>query len=89
MRAVAVVAWREIVEHRMFLAAALAALVITVVVPLVPTFLGWSPNDVREVLMWVMTLGFTWSERRLARRLDGERGGGGGAPRFLSRPPGQ
>jgi hypothetical protein len=60
MRSVAVVAWREIVDHRNFLVAALAALVITVVVPLAPTFLGWSPTDVREVLMWVMTLGFTW-----------------------------
>ena len=60
MKTVAVVAWREIVEHRVFLLAALAALAVTLVVPLFPAFLGWSATDVREVLMWSMALGFTW-----------------------------
>jgi hypothetical protein len=60
MKTVAVVAWREIVEHRMFIAAALGALAVTLVVPLIPAYLGWSATDVREVLMWSMALGFTW-----------------------------
>ena len=60
MKTVAVVAWREIIEHRMFLLAALAALAVTLVVPMVPANLGWSATDVREVLMWSMALGFTW-----------------------------
>lgn len=60
MKTVAVMAWREIVEHRVFLLAALAALAVTLVVPMVPAFLGWSATDVREVLMWSMALGFTW-----------------------------
>ena len=60
MKTVAVVAWREIIEHRMFLLAALAALAVTLVVPLIPTSLGWSSSDVREVLTWLMALGFTW-----------------------------
>jgi hypothetical protein len=59
MKTVAVVAWREIVEHRVFLLAALAALVVTLVVPLVPANLGWSGSDVREALTLVMALGFT------------------------------
>lgn len=60
MRQVAVVAWREIVDHRMFFLAALAALAVTLFVPVIPAFVGWSPDDVREALMWGMTLGFTW-----------------------------
>lgn len=60
MKTVAVVAWREIVEHRIFLAAALAALAVALVVPMVPGFLGWSSSDVREVLMWLMAIGFSW-----------------------------
>ena len=60
MKNVAVVAWREIVEHRVFVWAALAALAVTLIVPLVPAFVGWSPTDVREVLMFGMALCFTW-----------------------------
>jgi len=60
MRKVAVVAWREIVEHRAFVWAALAALAVTLFVPLLQGLFGWSPGEVREVLTWVMALGFTW-----------------------------
>jgi hypothetical protein len=61
MRQVAVVAWREMVEHRVFVWAAFAALAMTVIVPFVPAFFGWSPGEVREVLTWVMALVFSWT----------------------------
>ena len=60
MRQVAAVAWREIVEHRVFVWAAFAALAVTLVVPLIPAYVGWSPADIRQVLMWGMALCFTW-----------------------------
>ncbi len=60
MKTVTVVAWREIVEHRTFVWAALAALSVTLVMPLVPGLFGWSPAEIREVLMWGMAMAFTW-----------------------------
>ncbi len=58
MKTVAVVAWREIVEHRMFVAAAGAALLLILVVPLASDLFKASPVDVREALMVCMALGF-------------------------------
>jgi hypothetical protein len=59
MKNVAVVAWREVVEHRVFFAAAVAASSISLVAPFVPGIFGWAPGEVRGVLSAVMTIGFT------------------------------
>jgi hypothetical protein len=58
MKTVAVVAWREIIEHRVFLAAALAALALSLVVPVASGLFKASPADVREIVMVCMVLGY-------------------------------
>jgi len=59
MKQVGAVAWREIVEYRLYVVAALAALLVAVVVPLIPGLFGWHPDEVRGVLAGVMALCFT------------------------------
>jgi hypothetical protein len=58
MKTVAVVAWREIIEHKSFVAAALAALVLSLVVPIASGLFKATPADVREIVMVFMLLGF-------------------------------
>ena len=58
MKTVAVVAWREIVEHRVFLAAATAALAMSLIAPIASGLFKASPTDVREIVMVCMALGF-------------------------------
>lgn len=60
MRATAVIAWREIVEHRNFMLAAVAVFLMSVVVPRLVAFGGWSSDEVRDVFTGVMAVGFTW-----------------------------
>ncbi len=60
MRQVAAVAWREIVEHRVFFAAAVAASAISLIAPFVPGIFGWAPGEVRGVLSAMMAVGFTF-----------------------------
>ncbi len=59
MRQVAIVAWREIFEDRSFVVAAIAALLVTLVVPLIPGLFAWSPGEVRGPLTGVVAIGFT------------------------------
>ncbi len=59
MRQIAAVAWREIIEYRLFIVAAFAALLVALVVPLIPGLFGWHPDEVRGVLAGVMALCFT------------------------------
>jgi hypothetical protein len=59
MKTVAVVAWREIIEHRVFLAAAGAALLLTLVVPIASGLMNESPSDLRTAMSVWMAIGFT------------------------------
>lgn len=59
MRATAIIAWREIIEHRIFVVAALAAMVLVLVAPLAALLVNVSQEDVREILTVSMAFGFT------------------------------
>jgi hypothetical protein len=59
MRSILVVAWREIIEHQMFIVAASAALLLTLLVPLVSGLFNASRSDVLVILMVCMAGGFT------------------------------